>query len=379
MSEENPDVADSFLHDVAGKAPESGSDDDLLPNTNIRRWVWEHAVRIERILFRFEEAGLTASGKKAVAISPELDIVGQVVSQKGRKMSNEKVNKILCWPPLTTLQLVRSFLGLCSYVRIWIENFSGISKPLRQLTIKDHEWKWTQECENAFQMKVGKDNLLSKLEYGEGAGELIVAVDSSQTAAGAVLLQVRPDGKSQPARDDSITFTEGESRYSQAKLELCGVVKALKKLQLYIRGVPFTLEVDASYLRQMVNSRDPLPNAATNRWVAWLHLFDFTIRHVPGLKHQLLDALSRVERDSDNTTAQSAEGLVSDSAAYRSLPLTLSPSPPEVPDSDTATTWRINLEEHMYAGQWLQPGLVACSSVSTLTQSTLGMVRCRTS
>lgn len=235
-------------------------------------------------------------------------------------------------------------------MRIWIENFSGISKPLRQLTIKGEEWDWTEDCEAAFQLlkkKVGRDILLTKLEYGENAGELIVAVDSAQTAAGAVLLQVQKDGKRQPARYESISFTDVESRYSQAKLELCGVVKTLKKLQLYIWGVPFTLEVDASYLRQMVNSPDPLPNAATNRWVAWLHLFDFSIRHVPAEKHKGPDALSRVDRDSEDSTTLSAEGLISDHIQV----LTEAQE-----KDDDACIWRIYLEEHLYDGEWLRLG-----------------------
>lgn len=112
LADEIPDVADAFLDDVACKGPEEGSDHDIIPGSNIRKWVFDHCVRIERILFRFEEAGLTAAGKKAVAISPELEIVGQIVSADGRKMSSDKVNKILRWPALKNPQQVRSFLGL---------------------------------------------------------------------------------------------------------------------------------------------------------------------------------------------------------------------------------------------------------------------------
>ncbi|MBW0532308.1 hypothetical protein O181_072023 [Austropuccinia psidii MF-1] len=48
-------------------------------NLIIRKFVWEYALTLERILFRIEEAGLTISGSKFAFCVPELDIVGHVV------------------------------------------------------------------------------------------------------------------------------------------------------------------------------------------------------------------------------------------------------------------------------------------------------------
>jgi hypothetical protein len=54
-----------------------------------------------------------------------------------------------------------------------------------------------------------------------------------------------------------------------------------------------TVEVDAKYIKGMLNNPDIQPNAAMNRWIAGILMFDFTLKHVPGSKHQGPDGLSR--------------------------------------------------------------------------------------
>ncbi|MBW0481107.1 hypothetical protein O181_020822 [Austropuccinia psidii MF-1] len=58
----------------------------LKENPLIRRFFWEYAVTLERILFRIEEAGITISGSKFACCVPALDIVGHVVSLGGRNI-----------------------------------------------------------------------------------------------------------------------------------------------------------------------------------------------------------------------------------------------------------------------------------------------------
>jgi hypothetical protein len=45
----------------------------------------------------------------------------------------------------------------------------------------------------------------------------------------------------------------------------------------------------------MLNEPDLQPNAAINRWIQGILMFDFTLTHVPGTKHVAPDALSRRE------------------------------------------------------------------------------------
>jgi len=42
-------------------------------------------------------------------------------------------------------------VGLARYYRRFIEGFSKIVAPLTQLTIKDHHFAWTEQCERSFE------------------------------------------------------------------------------------------------------------------------------------------------------------------------------------------------------------------------------------
>ncbi|KAK4699429.1 hypothetical protein P7C70_g6832, partial [Phenoliferia sp. Uapishka_3] len=268
LAEEIPEFAGVFVDDVGVKGPTTTyGDEKLKENPEIRRFIWEYAVALERVLFRFEEAGLTVSGPKAAVVVPALNIVGTVCSLEGRRMSKSSKNKVSEFPIPRDVTEVRGFLGICTYVRTWIEKFADVARPLRHLTRNGVEFLWTDECQKSFEKLkeiVGRDLLLAKLQYGPTAGKIILAVDSSHIAAGGVIFQEDAKGKRQPARYESLTFTETESRYSQPKLELAGVAKMLKKLQMFLWGQHFTLEIDASALVQMINAPE-LPNAPMNR------------------------------------------------------------------------------------------------------------------
>jgi hypothetical protein len=61
---------------------------------------------------------------------------------------------------------------------------------------------------------------LRTLNYSEGAGEIILAVDASLQGWGAVLQQVDAvTGKRHPSRYQSGLWTEQESRYDAGKRE----------------------------------------------------------------------------------------------------------------------------------------------------------------
>ena len=88
-------------------------------------------------------------------------------------------------------------------------------------------------------------------------------------------------------------LNERESKYSQPKLELYGLFRSLRAARLWIIGVKnLIVEVDAKYIKGMLNNPDIQPNATINHWIAGILLFDFTLVHVPGATHAA-DSLSR--------------------------------------------------------------------------------------
>ncbi|KAI4294706.1 hypothetical protein K525DRAFT_290366 [Schizophyllum commune Loenen D] len=123
LEPEIPKVANIFIDDLAIKGPTTQYLDDLgnperLPeNEGIRRFVWEHACDVHRIMHRVKKAGATFAPNKAQICRPKVLIVGQTCCKEGRLPDQDKVSKILSWPALTNPKEVRQFLGLCGTTR----------------------------------------------------------------------------------------------------------------------------------------------------------------------------------------------------------------------------------------------------------------------
>ena len=295
LQPEIPDHLSPFLDDIGVKGPSSDYNGELVNGTNVRKFVWEHACNLERILFRLEHAGMTVSGAKLVMISPALEIVGSIVSKDGVRISKRALNKVSEWKtPFQDVKEVRAFLGTVNAIRNFFPHAASYDEPLRRLLMKNARFHWTHAQESAVRLlkeQVGHDRILVKLDYESGR-PITLAVDSSHIAAGLAVYQDDEQGIRRPARFDSIAFSDMESRYSQPKLELCGVFKAVKRCKLLLYGVHFKLEVDAKSIVQMLNNPD-VPSSPMSRWIAHLKLYDFEVVHVPARQHELVDGLSR--------------------------------------------------------------------------------------
>ena len=69
----------------------------------------------------------------------------------------------------------------------------------------------------------------------------------------------------------------------QAKIELFGLFRAMRAVRLHLYAVRnLVVEVDAKYIKGMLNNPDLQPSATINRWIAAILLFSFTLKHVPG-------------------------------------------------------------------------------------------------
>ena len=306
LQEEIPHVTVPFLDDIPVKGPvsryqhEDGSYDTIPENSGIRRFVWEHLQNVNRVVQRIRHAGGTFSGLKSFICVETASIVGHKCTMNGRLPDESRVQKILDWPICRNLTEVRGFLGTLGTIRIFIKDFAAHAKPLVQLTRKAVEFEFTEEhilAMEKLKMFVQNSEAIKAIDY-DCDREVILAVDSSWMAVGFILSQLGEDGKRYPSRYGSITWNETEQRYSQAKLELYGLFRALKAVKTYIVGIKnLVVEVDAKYIKGMINNPDIQPNATINRWIAGILLFDFKLRHVAAKDHTSADGLSR-RRDS---------------------------------------------------------------------------------
>ena len=117
---------------------------------------------------------------------------------------------------------------------------------------------------------------------------VILSVDTSHIAIGYILSQCDSQNPKlrYHSRFGSITLNERECRFSQPKLELYGLFRALRALKLYLIGVRnLIIEVDAKYIKGMLSNPDISPSASMNRWILAILMFHFTLVHIPGSYH----------------------------------------------------------------------------------------------
>ena len=108
-----------------------------------------------------------------------------------------------------------------------------------------------------------------------------------------------------------------ESNYSQAKLELYGLFIALRRFRLYLAGVKrLVVEVDAKYIKGMLNTPDLQPIAVLNRWIQGIKLYTFELVHVPADKHRGPDALSRRQPNPHDFNDREDDDWLDDIALY---------------------------------------------------------------
>src|SRR5258708_2092009 len=89
------------------------------------------------------------------------------------------------------------------------------------------------------------------------------------------------------ARFRSIPLNDREQHFSQPKLELYRLFHALHAYKIFIIGVQnLIVEVDARYIKGMLNNPNILPSASINCWIISILTFHFELQHIPGTQHR---------------------------------------------------------------------------------------------
>ena len=146
-------------------------------------------------------------------------------------MDLAKVDVVVKWESPKSVTEIRSFMGLASYYRRFIEGFSKIVAALTQLTRKDQPFIRTDKCEESFQEL--KRRLMSAhiLVIPNVGKPFEVYCDASHLGLGCVLMQEK-----KTVAYASRQLKVHERNYPTHDLELVAIVFALKIWRHYLYG-----------------------------------------------------------------------------------------------------------------------------------------------
>ena len=106
---------------------------------------------LENFLKRCKEKGLVLNWGKCHFMTTSGIVLGHVVSSKGIEVDKAKIEVISKLPSPKIIRKVRSFLGLAGFYKRFIKHFSVLSRPICNLLIKDTQFEWTKDCQQAFE------------------------------------------------------------------------------------------------------------------------------------------------------------------------------------------------------------------------------------
>lgn len=125
-------------------------------------------------------------------------------------MDPVKIERIKNWKTPETVRQVRAFTGFANFYRRFISKFSDIARPLNELMKKNTVFKWTEECQQAFETLKGKFIEQPILAMVEKTKPFELECDASLYATGGVLRQQDSDGYWHPVAYISKSLTETE-------------------------------------------------------------------------------------------------------------------------------------------------------------------------
>ncbi len=129
--------------------------------------------------------------------------------------------------PPTNVKGTRRFLGMAGFYRKHIDQFSHLAAPLDDLTRKNQPFKWTVDCQQAFEglkNKLETSPILVKANLSE---QFILETDASQHHVAAVFLQYDDEGLPRAVGYFSQKLRPAEVRYSATDREALAIVLAI--------------------------------------------------------------------------------------------------------------------------------------------------------
>ena len=110
----------------------------------------EHEEHLRKVFTVLQEHNLKLKASKSHLQLPEIKLLVYLINKDGKRSDPEKIEALMNMAQPSTVNQVRSFLGLTGYYRTLIPNYAKIAAPLTQLLLKTCPFSWGNEQEEAW-------------------------------------------------------------------------------------------------------------------------------------------------------------------------------------------------------------------------------------
>ena len=175
-----------------------------------------------------------------------------------------------------------------SWYRTYIPNFSKIAEPLIAFTRKHARFKWTPECQAAFEFLKESLTVIPLLAYPDINLPYKLYTDASENCIGAALSQEQEDidedgnGTGEMVEKPIYFLTHKLSptqcRYSTIERECYAIYYALQKLHTYLHNAQFKIFCDHQPLKHLFGS--PMMNKRVQMWALTIQGYNAEVKYI---------------------------------------------------------------------------------------------------
>ena len=267
----------------------------------------EHREHVHWVLKTLQDAKLLVEPTKCEFHTHEVNFLGYTIRPNEIAMEKSKIDAVREWPKPTNVKEVQSFVGFANYYRRFIKNFGMIASPLTNLTKKTEEFKWTNECQQAFEKlknTIVSDTVLSQYDPKK---PVELETDASDFAMGATIGQRNDEGRMRPIAFASKKLHGAELNYPIYDKEFMAIIFGFKEFRHYLIGNIHKVKVFTDHKNIAYFASTQELNGRQIRWAEYLSEFNYEIIHRKGSENGRADALSR-RTDYDKKTKEKAKG-----------------------------------------------------------------------
>lgn len=304
----------------------------------------------EKVLVRLKEYNVVLNDEKCIYCVSSIKFLGHTLSGEGITTTNDKIESISMFRQPKTMEEVRSFLGLVTYVGKFIPDLATTTESLRNLTKKDVPFEWKQEHSQAFDQLKSQLTGPMVLGYYSVNDKTQLYADASPVGLGAVLVQFK-DLEPRIISYASKSLSETEKRYCQTEKEALALVWAVERFHFYLFGRHFELITDHKPL-EVIFSPKSKPCARIERWVLRLQSYRYKIIHRAG-KNNIADPLSRlVSFEPTNTSFDEANEEYVNTVMTFSVPVAINLT--EIKSLSELDETIVAVKTALYSNEWTE-------------------------
>lgn len=275
----------------------------------------QHDDRLEEVLKRLLNVGLTLNIEKCSYSTDKVEFLGYVVDHQGIHPASKKVDAIYNAKPPKNIKELQAFLGLLNFYERFIPNKATILEPLHRLLDKGIKWKWEKKEEEAFYKARTALTCDKTLIHFDNKRSVTLTCDASEYGVGAVLSHIMDDGTERPILMGSRTLNKHERLYAQIDKEAAAIMFGLEKFHQYVYGRHIDIYTDHKPLLGIFSSNKAIPKVLSPRMMRWalkLNSYDYNLMYKSGDSIGNADALSRwpIETSNDNEIGIDADSIL---------------------------------------------------------------------